>query len=120
MAAELRKRSADRIEVRWYRTEGEQFHTKLVFADRAGGGADLVLGSANLTRRNLGDYNLELDVTVSGPGGAPPMSDARHYLERIWSNKYGDYTLPYSEFGESSTWKTLVYRFQEFTGLSSF
>lgn len=120
VAAELRKRSDDRIEVRWYRTEGEQFHTKLVFADRAGGGAELILGSANLTRRNLGNYNLELDVMVSGTGRARPMSDVRHYLERIWFNRLGDYTLPYSEFGESSIWKTVAYRFQEWSGLSSF
>ena len=57
---------------------------------------------------------------VTGPKDASVMADVRSYLRRIWSNMSGEYTLPYEEFAESSTWKTLVYRFQEQTGLCSF
>jgi phosphatidylserine/phosphatidylglycerophosphate/cardiolipin synthase-like enzyme len=120
VAAELKERSGGAVEVRWYLTEGEQYHTKLVFAETPGGSAGLILGSANLTRRNLGDYNLELDLMVSGRGDAAVMRDVRSYLRRIWSNTDGTYTLPYQEFAESSIWKRLVYRFQERTGICSF
>ena len=120
VAAELVRRSGGDIEVRWYRTEGEQFHTKLVYAEGPGRDADLLLGSANLTRRNLGDYNLELDILVSGAPNLSPFDDARLYLERIWFNRLGEYTLPYETFAESSRWKTFIYRFQEMTGLCSF
>lgn len=120
VAAELTKRSGGTVEVRWYRTEGEQFHTKLIYAEGSGRDAVLLLGSANLTRRNLGDYNLELDVLVSGEAGLAPFTDVRLYLERIWFNRFGEYTVPYETFAESSAWKTFVYRFQEMSGLCSF
>src|SRR5262249_10097130 len=63
VASELVAASNGAIHVRWYRTHGEQFHTKLVIVY----GAErlwMSLGSANLTRRNIGDYNLEANVAI--------------------------------------------------------
>ena len=63
VASELVAASDGAIHVRWYRTHGEQFHTKLVMVY----GPErfwLTLGSANLTRRNLGDYNLEANLAI--------------------------------------------------------
>src|SRR6185369_2489760 len=58
VASELVSASDGGIHVRWYRTHGEQFHTKLVMI-YGSGRLWMTLGSANLTRRNLEDYNLE-------------------------------------------------------------
>jgi HKD family nuclease len=54
--------------VQWYDTHGEQFHTKLL-AFHTARGTTLLGGSANLTRRNLGDYNLEADLLVRAGEG---------------------------------------------------
>jgi hypothetical protein len=67
VARELVTSSDGRIQVRWYDTHGEQFHTKLVMVKTA----DSVVvmgGSANLTRRNIEDYNLEADLRFILPG----------------------------------------------------
>ncbi len=63
VANELVTQSGERIEVRWYRTHGEQFHTKIAMV-RRGDRFVASLGSANLTRRNVGNYNLEANVAV--------------------------------------------------------
>jgi phosphatidylserine/phosphatidylglycerophosphate/cardiolipin synthase-like enzyme len=119
-ARELRERSGGSIAVRWYMTHGEQFHSKMVFVERASGKATAILGSANLTRRNLDGYNLELDVSVTADRSLPPMTDIRAYLERLWQNRDGTYTVGFEEFADDSTVRNLVYRFQEFTGLCSY
>ena len=75
VADELVRRSRRAIEVRWYRTEGEQFHTKLVLV-RTAAETFLSLGSANLTRRNLEDLNLEANVAVRAPEGSSLAREA--------------------------------------------
>ena len=69
VAAELVAASDGAIKLRWYRTHGEQFHAKLV-AMRTADEFWFMLGSANLTRRNIGDYNLEANIAVSVPPAA--------------------------------------------------
>src|SRR5690606_7416619 len=70
VANELVERSGGKIEVRWYRTHGEQFHTKLALIRR---GEELTasLGSANFTRRNIGNYNLEANLGATVAADAP-------------------------------------------------
>ncbi len=105
------------IEVRWYDTNGEQFHTKLL-AFHTTRSTTLLAGSANLTRRNLGDYNLEADLLVRADGAL--SAQALDYFERLWSNQGGDFSVGYEVWADDSWWKRVVYRIQEFSGLSSF
>ncbi len=105
------------VEVRWYATDGEQFHTKLV-AFHTTRGTTLLGGSANLTRRNLGDYNLEADLLVRANDALG--AQVSEYFERLWSNEDGDFSLPYEDYPDDKWWKRVVYPVQEFTGLSSF
>lgn len=119
-AGELREKSGGAIAVRWYKTHGEQFHSKMVFVDRASGEATAILGSANLTRRNLEGFNLELDVSVTADGSHTPMTEIRAYMEKLWDNRGGTFTVGYEEFADGSFTKALVYRFQEFSGFCSY
>jgi hypothetical protein len=105
--------------VRWYDTHGEQFHTKLVVVTR-GDTVTVMGGSANLTRRNIDDYNLEADLRFVAPREAPVPRAASEYFQRIFSNHGGEYTLPYEAYAYEGWLKRVLYRFQEFTGLSSF
>ena len=105
------------IEVRWYDTHGEQFHTKML-AFHTARGTTLLGGSANLTRRNLGDYNLEADLLVRA--SAPLAAQASGYFERLWSNDGGHFSVPYEAYEDDSWAKRAIYRLQEFSGLSSF
>ena len=105
------------IAVRWYDTHGEQFHTKLL-AFHTNRGTTLLGGSANLTRRNLGDYNLEADLLVRANDTLGARASA--YFDRLWSNHDGHFSVPYEAYADDSWVKRVMYRLQEFAGLSSF
>ncbi len=106
------------VSVRWAVTRGEQMHAKLLLVKRADGTAGLLLGSANFTRRNVRNYNLETDVCVSGRAAAPALADAAAYADRVWTNAGGRvFTSGYEAFQDDSRWRVFRYRFQEATGL---
>ncbi len=119
VAHELVSRSDGRIVVRWYDTRGEQFHTKLVMVTR-GDSVTVMGGSANLTRRNIDDYNLEADLRFVLPGEARLAVVTADYFERIFGNQTGAYTLPFEAYLPPSWLKRIRYRFEEFTGLCSY
>jgi len=109
------------IEVRWCATVGEQCHRKWVRLERADGSAELITGSANFTRRNLHDLNLETSVRLVSHSDDPQISAQRADFERQWQNANGAvYSLPYADFADHSRWRYLVYRVMEASGLSTF
>ena len=120
VAAELTRKAQGRIRIRWYQTHGEQFHTKLLLVKRSNGQSTMILGSANLTRRNIGNYNLETDLVVSGPSSSPPLADAADYFQRIWHNQGHPYTGSYETFADDSRLRYLQYRLQESLGIGTF
>ncbi len=121
VANELIRRSRGAVAIRWQNTHGEQFHTKLVHVRRKDGTSTVFAGSANLTRRNLRNYNLELDVKVAGFSGAACMVDAGNYFDRLWTNEAGHrYTLDYNRYEDTSVTRTILYRMYEYAGLSTF
>ncbi len=77
-------------------------------------------GSANLTRRNLDDYNLEADVKIKAPLDSKLAANLGRYFERVWTNTAGDYTVDYGVYEDQSWLKRLVYRVQEWSGFSSY
>ncbi len=119
VAWELREHAT----VRWCDTHGEQCHAKLVLIRplEGQGDATLLIGSANLTRRNLGDLNLETDLLVEGPSDAPVLHDARAWFEGRWANEPGRvFSVGYDTWADPTLWKRILYRVMEATGLSTF
>ncbi len=119
VATELVNHSSDQIHVRWYDTRGEQYHSKMILL--AGGKEIQVLGgSANFTSRNIEDKNLETNLRIVAPADHAFSQDVEQYFYRLWENQDGQYTLDYAEFGETGLLKKLLYRFQEWSGFSTF
>ncbi len=123
LAAELMRlaQTGGQVAVRWAATHGEQFHSKVLRI--VGPDQDiLLLGSANWTRRNIGDLNLEADLLLDQAGAVGRTFDS--YFESLWGNRRGlEESLPYeawSEEGWELRWKTWLYRFQEWSGASTF
>lgn len=109
------------IDVRWCDTHGEQCHAKLLLAEYASGSSRLIAGSANFTRRNLADLNLETDVLAEGASTSIAFSDARAYFNLVWHNREAEsYSLPYERYAEDSALKRAIYRVQEAIGLCTF
>lgn len=120
VADELVRQADGNIEVRWCDTHGEQCHSKMIMI-KAGDVVSLILGSANLTRRNIGDYNLETNILVRGKSATSAMVDAQTYFDDLWLNRDGRiFTTDYETYAEQILWKKWLYRIQEASGLSSF
>lgn len=109
------------IPVRWCTSRGEQCHSKFMLYRSQGGSAAFIAGSANFTRRNLNDLNLETSVLVEAAQEAPATRDAAAFFDRRWNNR-GDrrYSLPYGAYGDAGWLRYWQYRFAEATGLSTF
>lgn len=109
------------VPLRWCNTSGEQCHRKWLRLDRADGSSELISGSANFTRRNLDNLNLETDVQLAANHDHPPMAQAREAFERLWNNEEGiEYSLPYEAFTDHNIGRYGIYRVMEATGLSTF
>ncbi len=122
VAAELHRRSGGRIEIRWYRTHGEQFHTKLALVRRANS-IWAMLGSANFTRRNLENYNLETDVALEASLATPLAQELIDYFETLWQNDpvaLREFTTDFQTYEDQSFTRYWRYRLMEATGLSTF
>lgn len=122
VANELVTQSGQRIEVRWYRTHGEQFHTKLALITH-GDRLRASLGSANLTRRNIGNYNLEANVALEASTSAALAQEMLGYFDRLWSNEGApgaEYTAPYGAYQDTDRGRYWRYRLMEAAGLSTF
>ena len=122
VASELLSQSDGAIKIRWYRTHGEQFHVKLLTvrtADRLW----LTLGSANLTRRNLDDYNLEANVAVEIASSSVFAADVSRWFETLWSNRAppgSEYTTDFGTYADPEQTSYWTYRIMEGSGLSTF
>ena len=108
------------IPVRWCNTQGEQCHSKMI-VKRGANSSEMILGSANFTARNIKNYNLETDLRVLGSTQAPVFQDANQYFNTAWSNLEGkQMSVDYTQYADDSKLKYALYRFMEWSGLSTF
>ncbi|WP_404441888.1 phospholipase D family protein [Sutcliffiella horikoshii] len=113
VAAELLEEGQGNIELRWYNTQGEQYHPKMIYFKRAEE-STIISGSANFTRRNLYDLNLETDIKITANNNEQVMKDMNDYYLRLWSNQDQEYTLPYDAYKDEMTIaKKAMYRLQK-------
>jgi hypothetical protein len=113
VAGDLERGGAGRIEVRWH--EGGAGALPKLLLVRHGSDLWLNVGSANFTRRNLDDLNLEAAVELHMPARAAPARAAGDYFGKLWAGAAaGEGT---AEVSAADYWR---YRFAEATGLSSF
>jgi phosphatidylserine/phosphatidylglycerophosphate/cardiolipin synthase-like enzyme len=108
------------IQIRWAFTHGEQCHSKMLIGihpERC----TLILGSANFTRRNLEDFNLETDVVVRAPKGTAIIDDSQAMFNMIWNNEENKiYSAEYDLYRDEGRVRYWLYRLMELTGISTF
>lgn len=109
------------LEVRWAHTHGEQCHIKMLMTEGTSGEAAILLGSANMTRRNLENFNLETDVLVRAPAAAAVTAAARSLFDQLWENRSGRlHSVAYEHYRNRSLLRPWLSRFMEATGFSTF
>jgi len=109
------------ITVRWALTHGEQHHTKMLLTQYADESAELLVGSANFTRRNLDNFNLETDVHLQGPVDSDIFRQAQNYFDLVWSgDNERQFSTDYEYYMNNSCLEGMLYLFQEETGMGTF
>jgi len=119
VAHELMAKKNKNIQIRWYATSGEQYHSKFIVF-RNDETTTIISGSANFTKRNLAGFNLESNLAVVIPNNHHLNLELSAYFKRIWNNQDGEYTTDYETYEDATLWKIWLYRFQEWSGLSTF
>ena len=109
------------VPVRWSNTHGEQSHAKMVFVELKQAKSMAILGSANFTRRNLNNLNLETDIAVNGPADIALFEDIRKYMDLQWNNTDGKkFSVDYNSFHDKAFHRRMLYHWMEITGMSTF
>ena len=109
------------IPVRWCNTPDEQCHEKYLLRRTASGEAELIAGSANFTRRNLDNLNLETNIRLLADHHAPVIRETAAAFERRWENRPDqEFSVDYEERARGGWWRYWRYRFMEASGMSTF
>ncbi|WP_376695388.1 phospholipase D-like domain-containing protein [Wenzhouxiangella sp. EGI_FJ10305] len=109
------------VPVRWCNTRGEQCHGKMLILRPGNGPYRVLAGSANFTRRNLDNYNLETNIELAMNDDIEAMQNIIEFFEERWSNRPDRiYSLPYEHYADHSRLRYWQYRVMEATGLSTF
>ncbi len=109
------------LAVRWGHTHGEQCHAKMMLIGKQDGEGLLLVGSANMTRRNLDNFNLETSALVRASGSSQVIKDATSHFELLWNNTGEQiFSVPYADYRSESVMKKYLYRFMEKSGWSTF
>jgi len=120
VASELVSASDGAVRVRWYRTHGEQFSPGFALirsADRAW----LMVGTAELSRRDLDDFDLAAAFIAELPGSATAGSDALSWFDTLWYNRAAggtEYSSDADVYADASQFDYWQYRLLEASGAS--
>jgi HKD family nuclease len=120
VAEELLEDTNQKIKVRWYNTTKEQYHPKMLFI-KSKEESTIISGSANFTKRNLDDLNLENDLKIAAPADEPVMKEVEGYFNKLWTNDGADYTLDFEKYRDDMPFfKRGIYAIQKFFRFTTF
>ncbi len=120
VASELIAASDGHIHLAWYRTHNEQFRAALILIHGAGP-TWMATGSASLTRRDLGDYDLALDAVLTAPPAAAPVAGAQAFFDTLWNDRGPpgiEYTADADTWADPSQLRYWAFRLMELLGVS--
>jgi hypothetical protein len=118
VASELVAGSDGAVRVRWYRTHGEQFSPGFVMI-RGASHTWLGVGTSQLSRCDLEDFNLAADFIVELPPTATAGVDAMTWFDTLWFNRAAggvEYTSDADAYADASQLRYWQYRVMESAG----
>ena len=120
VASELVASSDGAVRVRWYRTHGEQFSPSVVLI-RDATRSWLLVGTAELSRRDLDDFNLAAAFIAELPAPAAASVDALSWFDTLWYNRAEggtEYSSDVDVYADASMLHYWEYRLLEASGAS--
>lgn len=94
VAKELVDDTNGKVEIKWYLTNEEQYHSKIAYL-KGSKESYVTAGSTNFTSRNLDNYNMENNIAVTAPNTSGFIQEIDDYFKRIWNNEDADFTIPH-------------------------
>ena len=107
------------INVKFYNKGEEMYHVKMMSILKK----DYLItygGSTNFTRRNMRNYNLENELKIISAYDQKVSKDILDYYDRLWTNRDGDFTLPYDTQKNEKFMNDMLFRFMEVNGFGAF
>ena len=104
------------IQVKFYNKGEEMYHVKMLSILKKD---NLITygGSTNFTRRNMRDYNLENEIKIISSYDQQISKSLLDYYDRLWTNRDGNFTLPYDDHKNEKISNNLLFRFLEMNGI---
>ena len=120
VSKKLKKKTKGKIEIKWYFTNNEQYHTKITLMKKTDGSVIINAGSANLIKKNIRGYIMDSNFRILTTQDSKISKDIYEYFDRLWENKDGLFTINFDDEPTTSGFSDFMYKILDATQLGSF
>ena len=120
VSKKLKKKTKGKIEIKWYFTNNEQYHTKITLMKKTDGNVIINAGSANLIKKNIRGYIMDANFRILTTQNSKISKDIYEYFDRLWENKDGLFTLNFDDEPTTGGFSDFMYKILDATQLGSF
>ncbi|MDO5089398.1 MAG: phospholipase D-like domain-containing protein [Leptotrichiaceae bacterium] len=120
VSKKLKKKTGGKIEIKWYFTNNEQYHTKITLMKKTDGSVIISAGSANLIKKNIRGYIMDANFRILTDENSKLTKDIYAYFDRLWDNKDGIFTINFEDEPTTSGFSDFMYKILDATQLGSF
>ena len=120
VSKKLKKKTKGKIEIKWYFTNNEQYHTKITLMKKTDGNVIINAGSANLIKKNIRGYIMDANFRILTTQDSKISKDIYEYFDRLWENKDGLFTINFDDEPATSGFSDFMYKILDATQLGSF
>ena len=120
VAKEIMKKTKNKVQIKWYFTNGEQFHTKYMKIEKKNGTVIINGGSSNFIRKNIRGFIMDANLRIITDAEAPINLEMNDYFERLWNNEDGIFTLNYEDEPTTGIFRDTLFHIERFTEIGSF
>ena len=120
VSKKLKKKTKGKIEIKWYFTNNEQYHTKITLMKKTDGNVIINAGSANLIKKNIRGYIMDANFRILTTQNSKISKDIYEYFDRLWENKDGLFTLNFDDEPTTDGFSDFMYKILDATQLGSF
>ena len=103
VSKKLKKKTKNKIEVKWYFTNNEQYHTKIT-----------------LIKKNIRGYIMDANFRILTNKNSKLTKDIYTYFDRLWENKDGLFTVNFDDEPTTKASTDFMYKILDATQLGSF
>ena len=120
VSKKLKKKTKNKIEIKWYFTNNEQFHTKIMLMKKTDGNVIIHTGSANYIKKNIRGYIMDANLRVLTNKDYKLTKDVYNYFDRLWENRDGLFTINFDDEPTTKASQDFMYKILDAAQLGSF